>query len=279
MKSKYLLIMVSVCFLIGVFVGIGACAEQTKKAEPEVFERVDLQKLQEMAESIKVTGRLSQDLRLSKEMLFLTAKDSETYLIQGDLVSNLKQALVDLGENNIVSVAGVKDGRQEVTCNNKYSLDKEKKPIDSKCVRSYLLKVTQIIETKTSEEQFPEPKRDSKEESKAESLAAAGASPVKPYGLIQRINREAVVTSVNLKSVVKTVGIKFTGEDGKSYEETLIITSETQFLMVNKLDKNKPMPASINSLKPKQKVSVLYTLDFSKVPQRATADAIGIMSN
>ncbi len=280
MKNKYLLIMISVCFLIGAFVCIGAGAGQTITTEPEVKEKIDLRKIQEMNENIRVTGRLSQDIRLSKEALFLTSKDSKTYLIQGEFVDKLKQALADLRENNIVSVAGVRDGRQEVTCNNKYSFDKDKNPIvDSKCVRSYLLKVTRIIETKTSEEKFPEPKRDSKEENKAESLAKTGASPIKPYGLIQRINRAAVITSVNLKSVIKTVGIKFTGEDGKSYAEVLIVTSETQFLKVNKLDKEKPVPASITALKPKQKVSVLYTLDFSQVPQRATAEAIGIMDN
>lgn len=280
MKNKYLLIMISVCFLIGAFVGIGAGAEQTITTKPEVKEEIDLRKIQKMTEKITVTGRLSQDLRLSKEALFLTSKDSQTYLVQGGLVGKLKQALADLGDNNIVTVAGVQDGRQEVACNNKYSFDNDKNPIvDSKCVRSYLLKVTRVIKTKTSPEKFPEPKRDSQEENKAESLAKTGAFPLKPYGLTQRINREAVITDVNLKSVIKTVGIKFTGEDGKSYTEVLIVTSETQFLKVNKLDKEKPIPASINALKPKQKVSVLYTLDFSQVPQRATAEAIGIMDN
>lgn len=280
MKSNYVLILWIVCFFMGTFFCLSYGQEQSITPEPEVKERVGLEKLREQLSTISVLGRLTQDTQLSKEALFLTSKDAKTYIIKGELVDKLKQILLDLGENNVVSLTGLQDGRHEIICRNTYSFDKKHRAVaESRCIRCYHLTVRQIIETKTSNEEFPALERDRAEEDRVKKMALSGPSPITPSGLIQTVSRDVIITNVNLKSVIKTIGIKFMDKDGQFHEEILLVSPQTQFLKLQKTGDKTSLPVSINALQPNQKVSVVYAIDYSQAPQRSTAVAIGIKDN
>ncbi len=287
MRSKYLLILgITAVFITG-FVCLGHGAEQNITKEPDVTETIGLEKIRALNNKIinniiTVTGRLSQDKRVAAGSLFITCKDSKTYVVQGSFVDKLKQVLLDLGENNVLTVSGIFDGKHEIICSNQYGFDSANNPIaDSRCIRAYHIDVTEIMENKVSSEEFPAPERYSEEENRVKgALVSSGAGLLKPPGLTQRAIRKVLVTAVNLRSVIKTVEIKFKDKNGQTIKDTLIISPETLFVRggTDKLTEGKSRPASINELKPNQEISVIYIIDYSQVPPRSTAEAIGIIA-
>ncbi len=287
MLKKYSLILgITAVFITG-FVCLGHGAEQNITKEPDVTETSGLDKIRALNNDVSnniitVTGRLSQDKRVAAGSIFITCKDSKTYIVLGSFVDKLKQVFLDLGEKNVVTVSGIFDGKHEIICSNQYGFDSANNPIaDSRCIRAYHIDVTAITENKASPEEFPAPERYSEEENRVkDALASSGKGLLKPPGLTQRAIRKVIVTAVNLRSVIKTVEIKFKDKDGQTIKDTLIISPETVFVRggTDKLTEGKSQPASITELKPNQEISVIYTIDYSQVPPRSTAEAVGIIA-
>lgn len=212
---------------------------------------------------VTTLGRLVLERRGEKEWLVLQAKDAKTYLIKGGLVEKLKSLLRDLGKDNLVAVTGKQDNSYNLSCRNIYKFDSRgNKIIDTQCIRYYHLEVTQILEAKKSEEVMPPPKRDVEEERRTKMSAL---SHLHQRSLMQTQIREirGKINSLNLKSPIKTVEVSYRDKDNQVIDKVLLLTSNTR-VAKKKLDNEKPMYVSVNSLKADQEVAVIYARDERK---------------
>jgi len=207
---------------------------------------------------VTVTGRLSVEKHGQEgqnEWLVLHAKDSATYLIKGALRGELKNALLELGENNLVSVLGEQDGSSAVVC------ERTTKPEDNqkgakelkstvKCVRYYTLSVTRVISKEKSQEVMPLPKTDSAEEEKV----LKGGVATTPMILGQIYGK---ISAANLRAPIKTIEVTNRDQDNPLKEITLIITSDAR--IAKKIGKEDAVALNLEGLKADQEVTVIYT--------------------
>lgn len=206
---------------------------------------------------ITTTGRLSLEKRGTVEQFTLLDKNGESYLIKGTLVGELKKVLLDLGENNLVTVRGNQDGSYGSSCHTSRGFDSQgKKTIDSKCIRYYNLVVTRIIETKKSSEKMPQAKRDAEEEKKA--MQSALSRP-QLEGLTQMIQIEGKITSLNLKSAIKSMEVTYHDKNNQAINKTLLISPKAQIAKVNLKDKENPIYVDANALKIGQEIVLTYS--------------------
>ena len=228
-------------------------------ALPLVFAQTEEPASLDKDSSITVEGRLILGKLGEKEQLLLHAKDAETYIAKGELMDKLKDLLLNLGKDNLVTLTGKKDGSYNIACRTSYKYDyKGDRTIDSQCIRHYNLEVTQILESKQSAEKLPPLKRDAEEEKRAIAMALAQKPPT--YGLTQIIQVQAKITDLNLRAPVKTMEISFSDKDKKKIKKSLLLNPRTSIAKKTKKDEE-PMPLSVNSLKVGQKVFVVYSND------------------
>jgi hypothetical protein len=213
---------------------------------------------------ISVVGRLALEKPGEEESLVLHAKDAKTYLIIGNLKEKLKDSLIELGQNNLISIMGNQDGRYNVACERfyKYEYNKQREKelkTDTRCIRYYFLEATEILFAKKSDEEIPPPKRDTKEE---ESLIAKSRS--RERNIAPKIVGEiyGTISSVNLKSPIKTIEIANRDKENPLKKIILIISGDTR--IVKKIGEQEPMTLSDKALKPKQEVTTVYTRDEQK---------------
>jgi len=258
MNYKRIVLGISLIFLMAI--GISAAQEAEKKVkipEPQHKEDIGLRKLEEKINTISVLGRLSAEKHGQDEWLVLHAKDAETYLITGGFGEKLKNSLLELGENNLVFVTGIRDGRSHISCGQSYEYKSSKKDerqfkIDTKCIRYYDLRVIQILFAKKSDEEIPPPKRDIDEERR---LIKTGG----PQALIPVIMGEIYgkITGVNLESPIKTVEIANLDKDSPLQSITLLIGPDSR--IAKKIGKEEPMALSVEALKTGQAVTAIYS--------------------
>lgn len=211
---------------------------------------------------LTTSGRLVLEKHGEEEWLALRSKDAEAYFIKGELVRKLKDLLLDLGEYNLVTVSGKQDGSSNVSCRNTYQFDAEgNRKIETQCIRYYNLEVTKIIDTKKSDEEIPAPKRDIEEERKARSFAL---SQLQKEGLVQIVTKEGTISSINLRSPIKTIEITYQDKDNQLRKEVLLISPNTRIAKKNIADDKEPMYLSVNSLQSGQKVTAVYSRDERK---------------
>lgn len=211
---------------------------------------------------VTVLGRLALENHSGKEQLILHAKNAETYLVIGNLIEKLKSSLKETGNNNMVSVTGNKDGRNNLSCQRSYKYEYDIKgertlKIDAKCIRYHYLEITQILSIEQSDEQIPLPKRDIGEERRLLTIRETqGAEPLitgEIYGKIK---------SINLKSPVKTIMITNRDKTSPLKKITLLITSNTR--IARKIGEEDPMMLSPKALKPGQEITAVYLRDALK---------------
>jgi len=225
------------------------------------------------ASVISTEGRLTTEKHGEEEWLVLHAKDATTYLISGNLREQLKNKLLELGANNLVSINANIDGRSHVSCDQSYQYEAKEKgekelKISTKCIRYYILEVTRILSAKKSNEEIPPPKRDVAEESRL-------TRNLKQQPLIAPIMGEiyAKITAVNLKSPIKTLEVANQDKDSPIKELTLVISPDTR--IVKKIGAEEPLGLRAEALKAGQKVTVVY----SKGELKAEALFITITEN
>lgn len=212
-------------------------------------------------ESISVVGRLTLEKHGEGEWLILHGKDTITYTIKGDLAEKLKDLLLNLGETNLVSVNGNKNKLPgTLHCSRSYRFDDEGNRImDTRCISHYDLEVTQIIEAKKSDEEMPPPKRNVSAEQEAKRTALRPHQGLTPtvIGEIQ-----GTISSVNLKSPLKTVEITNQDLNNPLRKIVLLINSSTR--IVKKLGDEEAIPTSARTLRKNQKVVAQYARDEFK---------------
>ena len=209
---------------------------------------------------VTVLGRLGLEKHGEEEWLVLHSKEAETYLVIGNLREKLKNYLIELGQNNLVSVIGKgdKEGSPAViSCKNKYGFDRKgEKIIDSQCIRYYNLEVVQIAEAKKSDEEIPPPKRDTAEEAKAKKLASA---QFKKEGLTQIVEIQGTISKLNLRFPIKTIEIKHRDKDNQEIKSVLLIGPNTTIAKRSDVADKEPMHLSRNALRVGQEVNVVYS--------------------
>jgi len=228
---------------------------------PLVYGQVESPTLAEKS-VVSAEGRLAVEKHGKEEWLVLHAKDAQTYLVKGNCVEKLKTSLLELRENNLVSVAGNQDGRSNVSCEQSYKYETKEKStrelkVSIKCIRYNHLEVTQILWAKKSAEEIPPPKRDIEEERRL-------TRTLKQQPLISPIVGEIYgkITSLNFKSAVKTVKVANQDKDSPLENVILIITPDTR--IVKKVGEEEPMALRIEALKVGQKVTAMYSKDELK---------------
>lgn len=254
--------------MAGLFIGITTSSTQAAdKAkgipEPQIREDIGIRKLADEIDTISVSGRLVLKPGKKQDKLLLHSQDAKTYLIKGELVEKLKNLLLDLGENNLVSLAGVRHGLYDISCRNAYSFDSEgKKTIDTQCIRCYHLKVTQISEAKVSDEKMPPAERDAEEEKKTRISVL---SHLQQQDLMQMRRGEikGKVSSLNLRSPVKTLEVNFRDKDNQLINKTFLLSSNTR-IAKGSADNTEPIYLTLNSLRTGQEVAIVYLQDERK---------------
>jgi len=211
---------------------------------------------------VTTLGRLVLEKHGEKEWLVLHAKDAKTYIIKGGFVEKLRSLLLDLGKDNLVTVTGKQDGSYDISCHNIYKFDaKGNKIIDTQCIRCYNLGITQIIEAKKSDEKMPPPKRDIGEEKKVMMNALSG---LQKEGLVQILTKEGTISSINLRSPIKTIEITYQDKDNQLRKEVLLLSPNTRIAKKNIADDKEPMYLSVNSLQSGQRITAVYSRDERK---------------
>ena len=207
---------------------------------------------------ITTSGRLTLEKPGKVDRLIFHSKEANAYVIKGELTEKLKALLLDLGEDNLVTLTGKQDGSYNVSCRNTYHFDAEgNQKIETRCIRYYNLEVTKIIETKKSDEEIPPPKRDIEEERKAR------ISLRQTRGLILRGEIEGKISSLNLRSPIKTMEVTYRDKDNKLINKVFFLTSNTRIAKKG-LDTEEPMYLSINSLRVNQEITLIYARDERK---------------
>lgn len=211
---------------------------------------------------ISVIGRLTTEKHGQKEWLILHAKDAQTYLLTGSFKEQLKNMFLEFGENNLVSVTGNQDGRSNVSCEQNYKYEEDKKgernlKIDVKCIRYYNLEVTQILSAKQSDEKIPPPKRDIEEERGL--TKQTGRQP-----LIAPIIGEIYgkITAVSLRSPIKTIEVTNQDKNSPLKNITLVVSPDTR--IAKKIGKEEPIALRAEALKEGQRVTAVYSRDELK---------------
>lgn len=246
--------------IIGLIIMIGLTQARgaDKIVEPKEREDVSLKGLGREIETVSVLGRLNLEKHGQEDWLILHSKDALTYLIRGSLVETLKNSFLELGENNLVSVTGNKDGSSNVSCEQSYQYEYNEKSarelkIATKCIRYYNLEVTQIQFAKKSDEEIPPPKRDIEEERRLTKSVSQQQPLIPP--IVGEIY--GIVTSVNLKSPIKTIEIDNQDKSSPMKKITLMISPDTR--IVKKIGEEEPMALRVGALQTGQEVTVVYS--------------------
>jgi len=209
---------------------------------------------------LTATGRLSLKLRGDKEELTFLTREGDSYYIKAGLIEELKDILSNLGEDNLVTLTGKKDGAYDVSCRNIYKFDAEgNRMIDTLCIRFYHLEVSKIIDAEKSDERLPAPKRDIEEEKRAR---ASALSHIQQQALIATRMEEVRgrLIALNLRSPIKTMEVAFLDKDNQELTRSLLLTSSTR-VAKRGLDGEEPMYISVNALRVGQEVNVIYSWD------------------
>ena len=208
---------------------------------------------------ISVSGRLKFEPGEIQDHLILYGKDAKVYQIYGEFFGLLKSVLLDLGENNLVSLKGIQDGSYSVACRNEYKFSPSgNRIVETQCIRHYMLNVTQIINAVESNEEMPPPERDKEEEKKARISAL---HHFQQQGLKQIGEIKGKISSLNIRAPIKTVEVRYLDKDNKPIKKHLLLTSNT---LVVKGDIDTKQPVSIDYLKVGQEVVVQYSGDERK---------------
>ena len=226
-------------------------AEETKAPAPAPAVKQETEKTE-----ITVSGRLILTTSRKSEMLSLHGRDAVMYRIIGNKSAELKSLLEELGSNNLVSVRGIKHPLASfVRCKHTYDFDQDgNKTVETECIPYYNLEVSQILDTKISGEEMPPPKRDLKEEARArQQVTAQEVEKTIP----QLISIQGTISSVNVRSPIKTLEVSFTGARGEALKKTVLITANTY--IAKKDPSGQPIPVDVQSLRPGQKVNVEYS--------------------
>jgi hypothetical protein len=236
---------ISLSFLfvfIFLIIGVYAQTESPALKEPSV---------------ISVEGRLSTEQHGQEEWLVLHAKDAKTYLVKGDLKEELRNKLLELGTDNLVSVTGNQDARSNVSCEQSYQYESKEKgkqelKVSTKCIRYYNLEVTQVIFAKKSDQDLPPPQRDIAEERRL--TKGLGQQP-----LLSPIIGEIYgkITAVNLRSPIKTLEVTNLDKNSPLKNITLVVSPDTR--IAKKIGQEEPMGLRPDALKVGQKVTVVYS--------------------
>lgn len=214
--------------------------------------------------TVSVTGRLRLEVLGKKETLLLYGTDEKAYIIKGNFTDLLKNILNELGENNLISVIGkTRSGFYDVSCRNRYKFEDDKRKVDTECIRYYHLLVTKIVDTQTSEEAVPAPKRDELEEARAfKSILELIRQEETEKIPIKTLEGE--IKSINLKTPIKTIVVSYSDKEGKKKEKSLILTRNTKVgkkkLAVSKIE----IVLDIYALKVGQKVYIEYLSDKNR---------------
>ena len=213
---------------------------------------------------VSVEGRLTLEKHGEAETLVLHAKNAETYNIKGDLINQLKNSLIELGQNNLISVTG-KQKKGSVYCEQRYNYGynqqgEEEIKIDTQCIRPFDLEVTQVIFSKQSDEKMPPPKRDTEEEARM-SARHRGREQKRLTPLVTG-EIYGRVTAANLKSLIKTVEIANRDKNNPLQKIILIISSDTR--VVKKIGEQEPIVLNERALIPGQEVTAVYVRDEFK---------------
>jgi hypothetical protein len=206
---------------------------------------------------ISVVGRLALEKHGKDEWLVLHAKNAETYLITGNLIEKLKNSFLELGQNNLVSVTGNQDGRSRLICEQSSQYEYNKRgerelKISAKCIRYYNLEVAQILFAKKSDEEIPPPKRDT--EAEKMTIRDAGQQTLMPVAIGEIYG---IVSSINLKSPIKTMEINNQDKGSPIKKITLIISPDTR--IAKKIGEEEPITLRAEALKVGQKVTAVYS--------------------
>ncbi len=212
---------------------------------------------------ISVVGRLVLEKHGKDEQLLLHSKDAQAYLIIGNLKEKLKNLLLELGKDNLVSLTGKQSGKSNISCERTHKYEYNERgerelKTETKCIRYYLLQPTQLLEAKKSDEEIPPPKRDTEEEKNMLWLEGID-KPVSAHTIIGEIY--GVVSSVNLRTPIKTVEIANRDKNNPLKRITLVISPVTR--IVKKIEEE-PMALSANALKAGQEVTAVYSRDEFK---------------
>lgn len=207
---------------------------------------------------ISVVGRLALEEHGKEEWLVLHAKDAKTYLIKGNLTEKLKNSLLELGENNLVSLAGDQDGKSNISSGRfyKYEYDEEgerKLNVDTKAIRYYHLRVTQILFARKSYDVIPPPQRDIKEEKRL--MTTGGGSQAGEPVIMGEIYGKIV--SVDLKSPLKTIEVLNRDKSSPLKKIILMLTAGTH--IVKQIDQEEPIRLTSASLRRGQRVIAVYS--------------------
>jgi len=212
---------------------------------------------------VSLEGRLKLEPREKGERLVLYGKDRKVYIIYGEFEELLKSSLLDLGEDNLVSVSGIPRKEYDTVCKTKYGFGPQgERTLDTQCIRYYYLKVTQINEAKKSDEEIPPPERDVKEEEKARKSALDRIYRKSITDLTIR-SIEGKITSLNLRSPIKTVKIRSQIKKERFRDKVLLLTSNSR-LAKKIVGTEEPMFLDFNSLRVGQRVYIEYIEDEYK---------------
>lgn len=210
---------------------------------------------------ITTTGRLFLNPVGEEERIALLARDGSSYYIKGELEGKTKEILSELGENNLVTVTGKQSGSYDISCRNTYSFDLEgNRTVDTQCNRYYHLEITKILNAQQSDEEMPPPERDIEEERKAR---AAALTHLLQQELTQIAELRGEITSLNLRSPIKTMEVAFRDKDGQELKKNLLLTSNTR-IVKKSLQEEELMYLSINSLRVGQEVNIVHSRDERK---------------
>jgi hypothetical protein len=225
-----------------------------------VYSQNEVKRLDENAETT-LTGRLVLDKTNEQERLLLTTKDGQAYLIIGELESKLKESLSNLGNLNLISIKGIKDGRSSVTCEqfNNYVEDKngEKRlNVEAKCIRYYLFSANEILSTVKSDEQFPEPKRDLDEERRLIDKSLREQSLINK--IVGEIYGKITALKIGPNSPIKSVEITNSDQASPIKKVNLVISLDT--IIAKKLsEQSEPVALSSKALRVGQEVTAVYS--------------------
>lgn len=213
--------------------------------------------------TITVSGRLLKEQHGKEERLILHSKEGLAYILKGNLGGKLKEALEDLGQDNIVSLSATKDGSYVISCHNSYEFDTQgKRKIETKCIRYYNLDVNEIIEAKESSEELPPLKRDIEEERRAltSTLGQLQQPNLSPPTFGQL---EGKISRLNIRSPLKTMKVTYRDKDNKRLKKVFLLSANTRIAQKN-VDTEQIMYLTVSSLKAGQKVAVIYSRDERK---------------
>ena len=161
---------------------------------------------QEIAAVVSVVGQLTLEARGKNEQLILHGKDAKIYQIHGELTEQLKNALSNLGKDNLVSLSGTIDDLYSTSCTTNYSFsDKGEKIIDVRCFRYYIFKVNQINETKKSSDVLPPAERDIAEEQRAKTSTIRRPQLQSTGPQIGQV--KGIISAINFRSPLKTIKV------------------------------------------------------------------------